>query len=287
MQEAKKSMKEKGIKAEDVKNLPPIKEIHGLNAPPPHVVQVNSLLKFNENDISYDKTPHQCYYEFYNYIGKQNYFIAHVMKQLEHNAHVIDRLSDLLFRIINDVKGVSKHASMVATQVEKVLKAQIDLLNELNSQKNDDVVRVMTRGGKMTQEPLYPEGHPKRIEQDSQRNNVDAPSPSKKKKKKNDRTLHASSELEVEKPPDVNLDVSISDAETQSGDEHTPGVTNEILADAQPENVREPGNDIDIELAEDLDNPPPKNKRYEKKDFVARKHGKEREPWVQKPMPFL
>ena len=31
MQEAKKSMKEKGIKAEDVKNLPPIEEIHGLN----------------------------------------------------------------------------------------------------------------------------------------------------------------------------------------------------------------------------------------------------------------
>ena len=33
MQEAKKSMKEKGIKAEDVKNLPPIEEIHGLNTP--------------------------------------------------------------------------------------------------------------------------------------------------------------------------------------------------------------------------------------------------------------
>ena len=33
----------------------------------------------------------------------------------------------------------------------------------------------------MTQKPLYPEGHPKRIEQDSQRTNVDAPSPSKKK----------------------------------------------------------------------------------------------------------
>ena len=30
MQEAKKSMKEKGIKSEDVKNLPPIEEIHGL-----------------------------------------------------------------------------------------------------------------------------------------------------------------------------------------------------------------------------------------------------------------
>ena len=35
MQEAKKSMKEKGIKAEDVKNLPPIEEIHVLEAPPP------------------------------------------------------------------------------------------------------------------------------------------------------------------------------------------------------------------------------------------------------------
>ena len=34
MQEAKKSMKEKGIKAEDVKNLPPVEEIHGLNIPP-------------------------------------------------------------------------------------------------------------------------------------------------------------------------------------------------------------------------------------------------------------
>ena len=50
----------------------------------------------------------------------------------------------------------------------------------------------------MTQEPLYPEGHPKIIEQDSQNNNLDAPSSSKKKKKKNDSTLHASSEPEVE-----------------------------------------------------------------------------------------
>ena len=35
----------------------------------------------------------------------------------------------------------------------------------------------------MTQEPLYPEGHPKRIEQESQRINSDAPSPSKEKEK--------------------------------------------------------------------------------------------------------
>ena len=50
MQEAKKSMKEKGIKAEDVKNLPPIEEIHGLDNPT-QVVKVNSLYRFDEGDI--------------------------------------------------------------------------------------------------------------------------------------------------------------------------------------------------------------------------------------------
>ena len=50
MQESKKSMKEKGIKAEDVKNLPPIEEIHGLDNPT-HVVKVNSLNRFEEGDI--------------------------------------------------------------------------------------------------------------------------------------------------------------------------------------------------------------------------------------------
>ena len=72
MQEAKKSMKEKGVKAEDAKNLPPIEEIHGLNLPPveetydlnpspieethgldnpTQVVKVNSLYRFDEGDI--------------------------------------------------------------------------------------------------------------------------------------------------------------------------------------------------------------------------------------------
>ena len=53
-------------------------------------------------------------------------------------------------------------------------------------------------------------------------------------------------------------------------------------ADAQPRN----NNDVEVEPAVDLDNPQSKNQRYDKRDFVARKLGKEREPWVQKPMPF-
>ena len=141
----------------------------------------------------------------------------------------------------------------------------------------------MTRGGRMTQEPLYPEGHPKRTEQDSQRTNVDAPSSSKKKKKKNDRTLHASSEPSVDTPENPN-DISIFDAETQSGNEHEPSdnFNDDVHVDAQPSN----DNDVEIEPVVDLDNPQSKNQHCDKKDFVARKHGKEREPWVQKPMRF-
>ena len=87
------------------------------------------------------------------------------------------------------ISNVLVNMPMIKTQVEQVLEAQNDLLNEMNNKMSDYDVRVMTRGGKMTQEPLYPEGHPKRIEQDSERINIDAPSPSKRKKKKNDNVV--------------------------------------------------------------------------------------------------
>ena len=87
-------------------------------------------------------------------------------------------------RTVNDLKLISKHAFMVTTQVEQVLKAQNDLLNEMKNRNNDNVVRVMTRGGKMAHEPLYPAGHPKRVEKDSQRINTNAPSPSINKKER-------------------------------------------------------------------------------------------------------
>ena len=49
MQEAKKSMKEKGMKAEDVKNLPPIEEIHGLNLP--HVEETYNFVQIKEESL--------------------------------------------------------------------------------------------------------------------------------------------------------------------------------------------------------------------------------------------
>ena len=69
MQEAKKSMKEKGIKAEDVKNLPPIEEIDGLDNPT-QVVKVNSLYRFDKYEIPFTKFASQCLDEFDNFIVK-------------------------------------------------------------------------------------------------------------------------------------------------------------------------------------------------------------------------
>jgi hypothetical protein len=73
MREAKKSLKEKGIKSEDVKNLPPIEE---LCKPIPHssTIEVHSLQRFDNRDIIYSKPPDQCLDEFDNYIVKQDNF---------------------------------------------------------------------------------------------------------------------------------------------------------------------------------------------------------------------
>ena len=55
---------------------------------------------------------------------------------------MIVHLSDYMANVKGELKLISKHASMVTTQVEQVLKAQNDLLNELNSKNNDYAVRV-------------------------------------------------------------------------------------------------------------------------------------------------
>ena len=105
----------------------------------------------------------------------------------------------------------------------------------------------------------------------------------KRRKRKKDRTLHASSDPIVETPENPN-DISISDAETQSGNEpETSGNVNDnVHDDAQPSN----DNDVEIEPAVDLVNPQSRNQRYDKRDFVARRDGRGREPWIRKPIPF-
>ena len=132
MQEAKKSMKEKVIKAEDVKNLPPIEEIHGFDNPT-QVVKVNSLYRYDKVEIPSTKFASQCLDEFDDFMVKQENFNAYVGRQLKHNVGMLEHLHDYMSRVKGELKLISKHASMVTTQVEQVLKAQNDLLNELNN----------------------------------------------------------------------------------------------------------------------------------------------------------
>ncbi|KAK1686550.1 hypothetical protein QYE76_047398 [Lolium multiflorum] len=210
MREAKKSLKEKGIKSEDVKNLPPIEDICEI-IPTSSMIEVNSLQRFTREDIPYSKPPAQCLDEFDNYIVKQENFNMRVENHLMENSRAISELHGIVERTSNDVKMLVKHFHMIQTQIDQLTKVQNDLLG--NNSKEKHAYEVTTRGGVSTQDPLYPEGHPKRIEQDSQR--IEPSAHSKKKKKKKHKNVVESSE-----PVNDPNSISISDAETESGNEH-------------------------------------------------------------------
>jgi hypothetical protein len=96
---------------------------------------------------------------------------------------------------------------MVQTQIDQLTKVQKDLL--VNASREKHACEISTRSGASTQDPLYPKGHPKRTEQDSQCA-IDNGTLSRKKKKKKKK------QKVVESVRDPNS-VSISDAETESG----------------------------------------------------------------------
>ncbi|KAK1626511.1 hypothetical protein QYE76_000826 [Lolium multiflorum] len=102
----------------------------------------------------------------------------------------------------------------------------------------------------MIEDPLYPEGHPKRVEQDSQLIKTSAHSKKKKKKHKN--------VVESSEPVNDPNSISISDAETESGNEH-----------------EEDNDKNDTPDKEEIEKEPEKhakNKKYTKEDFIAEKH---------------
>ncbi|KAK1681617.1 hypothetical protein QYE76_042465 [Lolium multiflorum] len=109
----------------------------------------------------------------------------------------------------------------------------------------------ITPPSSMIEDPLYPEGHPKRVEQDSQLTKTSAPSKKKKKKHKN--------VVESSEPVNDPNSISISDAETESGNEH-----------------EEDNDKNDTPDKEEIEKEPEKhakNKKYTKEDFIAEKHG--------------
>src|SRR3954462_3434021 len=165
MKEAKKCLKEKGIRAEDVKNLPPIEELCK-TIPQSCTIEVHSLQHFDEGDIPYSNPPDQCLEELDIFIVKQGNFNKQVQNHLLENSRSINELKDIVERTANDVKMLCKHFQMVQTQIDQLAKVQKDML--VNALGDKHAYGIRTRSGIDTQDPLYPEVHPKRIEQDSQ-----------------------------------------------------------------------------------------------------------------------
>src|ERR1044072_595489 len=155
---------------------------------------------------------------------------------------------------------------MVQTQLEQISNVQKDLLTNNAKQDNLQAYDIKTRRGTHTQDPLYPEGHPKRIEQDSQVQEeeiVSSPKNKKKKKKKKHKEADNSNDPIVEKEPAIDPNsISTSDGETEDG--------------AKPEKDAKKNDPPEVREEE----APDKRKKYTREDFLARKHGKEREPWV-------
>src|SRR4051812_46544410 len=91
-----------------------------------------------------------------------------------------------------------------------------------NNAKQDNLQAygIKTRGGTHTQDPLYPEGHPKRIEQDSQVQEEEIVSSPKKKNKKKDKEADNSNDPIADEEPAIDPNnISTCDAETEDGAE--------------------------------------------------------------------
>ena len=108
--------------------MPHVEEIHGLDNPA-EVVKVNSLYRYDKAEIPPTKFASHCSHGFDNFMVKQEDFNAYFGRELKCNAYMIEHLSDYMSRVKGELKLISKHASMVTTQVEQVLQAQNDLLN--------------------------------------------------------------------------------------------------------------------------------------------------------------
>ncbi|KAK1647380.1 hypothetical protein QYE76_065185 [Lolium multiflorum] len=113
----------------------------------------------------------------------------------------------------------------------------------------EDLCKI-TPPSSMIEDPLYPEGHPKRVEQDSQLTKTSAPSKKKKKKHKN--------VVESSEPVNDPNSISIFDAETESGNEH--------------DKDNDKDDTPDKEEVEEEPEKHAKNKKYTKEDFIAEKH---------------
>src|SRR4051812_43251330 len=108
---------------------------------------------------------------------------------------------------------------MIQTQLEQISNVQKYLLAN-NAKQDIHVYGVKTRGGTHTQDPLYLEGHPKRIEQHSQvhvEDEIVSSLKKKNKKKKHKEADNSNDPITSEETVVHPNSISTSDAETEDG----------------------------------------------------------------------
>jgi hypothetical protein len=116
----------------------PIEEL-GKPIPRSSTIEVHSLERFDNRDITYSKPPDQCLDEFDNLIVKQDNFNQRVQNHLLENSRAINKLQDIVERTSNDVKMLVKHFQMVNTQIDQLTKVQKDLL--VNASRENMLVK--------------------------------------------------------------------------------------------------------------------------------------------------
>ena len=135
----------------------------------------------------------------------------------------------------------------------------------VNASGDKHAYGIRTRSGIATQDTLYPKGHPKRIEWDSQQAESSG-SPRKRKKNK-----HKIVEEPLEPAVDPNS-ISVSDAETESGNDKNDDPDNEEVEEELEKHTKNTRHTKEVEEEPEKHT---KNTRYTKEDFIAHKHGKE------------
>ena len=260
MKVAAKDIEEKGIKTSHLKELSEM----GVKLPidkPCFPIQVNAISSMEGNekvtppiDVSYVN-------DFaYNHNPEEHSIRMSIME----NSHKIKFLRESLNASVEEVRRIIKHCEMMNNQVEQMVSLQNQLYESLMVKKQ--VCGVNTRGGASTQDPDFPEGHPKRKEQEAL-------------KKKSSAGKSPNENKDIDDSEEQDKDISISDAETEDNN-------NEEEESPSPEEERQEDEIIEEPEPNDKEDPPPSTEKNKKKSHPNPQRGKDRDPWVQKPIPY-
>ena len=93
-------------------------------------------------------------------------YLSYIQMHLTQHAHDIKIIGEILHDNVDSIKMIVKHFCMMGNQIEQLISMQNKIYENLLANEKQ-VCGVNTRGGSATQDPDYPEGHPKRKEQDA------------------------------------------------------------------------------------------------------------------------